>query len=305
MRISLFTYLGESTGDRSPVDAYVRDLRTVRDEGFEFVWTVQLPSEPDALTTLAVALHEVEDIRVGTGVVPIHARHPMVLAQTALTLDALSGGRFTLGIGLSHALVSEGMLGIPWDRPVRRLTEYLDCLLPLLDTGSVDATGETVSAHGELALRRVGPLPVFVAALGPQLLRIAGRRTAGTITWMAGPRTLAEHVVPTLNAAAAEAGRTAEVVAGLPVCVTDDVAVARELAARNYAAYGELPSYRAMLDREGAAGPADVALIGDEDTVLARVAELAATGVAELAAHVFGPTPEDRARTRAVLRGAG
>ena len=305
MRTSLFTYLGDSRGGDSPVDAYVRDLRAARDQGFGFAWTVQLPWEPDALTTLAVALWEVDGIRVGTGVQPVQLRHPVALAQTAMTLNALSGGRFTLGIGLTHAMVSEGMLGIPWDRPVRRLTEYLDCLLPLLETGRVDATGETVSAHGRLTIPVAGATPVYVAALGPQLLRIAGRRTAGTVTWMAGPRTLAEHVAPTLHAAAAEAERTAEVVAALPVCVTDDVVKARELAADTYAVYGQLPSYRAMLDREGADGPADVALIGDEAVVGERLEELAAGGVAEFAGHVFGPADEDRDRTRAFLSRVG
>ena len=129
MRTSLLTFLGDSQGGSSPVDAYVRDLRAARDQGFYFAWTVQLPWEHDALITLAVALREVDGIRVGTGVQPIQMRHPMALAQEALTLSVLSGGRFSLGIGLSHAVVSEGMWGIPWDRPVRRINDYLDCLL--------------------------------------------------------------------------------------------------------------------------------------------------------------------------------
>src|SRR4051794_13822615 len=147
MRISLLTYLNDGQGEGSPIDAYVDYLRAARDQGFDFAWTVQLPWEHDALITLAVALREVDGIRVGTGVQPIQLRHPMALAQEALTLNALSAGRFTLGIGLSHAAVSEGMWGIPWDRPVRRLNEYLNCLLPLLATGEVDATGQTVTAH--------------------------------------------------------------------------------------------------------------------------------------------------------------
>ena len=254
------------------------------------------------MITLAVALREVDGIRVGTGVQPIQMRHPMALAQAALTLSALSAGRFTLGIGLTHAVVSEGMWGIAWDRPVRRLNEYLDCLLPLLTTGEVDAAGQTTTARGRIQIAGGAPPPsVYVAALGPQMLRIAGRRTAGTITWMAGPRTLAEYVVPTLRAAADDAGRQAEVVAALPVCVTDDPGKARAVAAEIYAIYGALPSYRGMLDREGAEGPADVAIIGDEQTVTERIDGIRAAGVGEFSAHVFGVTPEDRDRTRAFL----
>jgi hypothetical protein len=134
------------------------------------------------------------------------------------------------------------------------------------------------------------------------MLRIAGRRTAGTITWMTGPRTLAGYVVPTLLAAAEDAGRQAEVIAALPICVTDDPAKARTTAAEIYAVYGTLPSYRAMLDREGAAGPADIAIIGDEQAATERIEEIRATGVAEISAHVFGSNPEERDRTRAFLR---
>ena len=157
------------------------------------------------------------------------------------------------------------MWGIPWDRPVRRLSEYLDGLLPLLAGEQVDAPGQTVTTRGQLRVPGAEAPPVYVAALGPQLLRVAEQRTAGTITWMTGPRTLAGHTVPTLNAAAAEAGRQAEVFAALPVCVTDDVAKARELAAEAYAPYGTVPSYQAMLRREGVAAPEDLALIGDDE----------------------------------------
>jgi 5,10-methylenetetrahydromethanopterin reductase len=224
--MSLITYLADSHG-ASPVDAYIRDVRTARDQGFGRVWTAQLPWEHDALTTLAVAAREVEDIGLATGVQPIQGRHPMVLAQAALTLNLIANGRFTLGIGLTHQVISDGMWGKPWDRPVRRLTEYLDGLLPLLAGDQVDALGQTVTTRGQIHVPGVAAPPVYVAAMGQQLLRVAGRRTPGAITWMTGPRTLASHTVPTVNTVAAEAGRQAEVVAALPVCVTDDVTKAR------------------------------------------------------------------------------
>lgn len=300
MRTSLFTYFHDSLR-ASPVDDYVRDLRAARDDGFSHAWTVQLPWDPDALVTLGIALREVEGMTLGTGVQPIQLRQPMSLAQAALTLNLIGGGRFRLGIGLTHALVCEGMWGVPWDRPVRRLNEYLDGLEPLLAGEQADVTGELYTTRGNVSVPGASAPPVYVAAMGPQILRVAGLRTAGTITFMTGPRTLADHVVPTLRAAAEEVGREAEVVAALPICVTDDVTKVRELAAETYALYGTLPSYQAMLAREGVRGPADVAIIGDENAVSAQLEELRAAGVAEFGAHVFGQGDEERARTRALL----
>lgn len=263
-----------------------------------------MPYEPDLLTVLAVALREVDRIEVGTGVIPIQNQHPMLLAQRALTLSVIGNGRFILGLGMTHQAVTEGMWGIPWDKPVRRLREYLDGLQPLLAGQAADAVGETVTTRGALQIPGAPPPDVYVAALGPQLLRLAGRRTAGTVTWMTGPKTLAEHIGPTLRAAAADAGRpeaAVQVVAVLPVSVTDDVAAARTGAAERLAMYGHLPSYRAMLDREGFAGPEDAAIIGDERAVADRIAALRAVGVDEFVGGIFGGS-EDRARTRALLR---
>jgi F420-dependent oxidoreductase-like protein len=301
MQLSLFTFLsGYPAG--STIDAFVEDLRTARDEGFTTVWVPQLPWEPDIVVAMAVAFREVDGITLGTGVLPIQSRLPMVLAQQALTLSLISGGRLRLGIGLTHAMVTEGMWDIPWDRPVRRLNEYLDGLLPLLAGEEAKATGETISTRGTVAVQGAPAPPVYIAALGPQLLRVTGRRTAGTVTWMTGPQTLANHVVPTIRAAAAEADRHADVVAAFPICVTDDVAGVRSFAAETLAVYGMLPSYRAMLDREGLDGPGDIAIVGDERVVTARLEAVRATGVDEFAATIVARNPEERDRTRAFLR---
>lgn len=297
MQVSLF---GSLSAGGSPVDATVKYLAQAREEGFRRVWMTQMPYEPDLLTVLAVAFREVDGIEVGTGVVPIQNQHPMQLAQRALTLNLIAEGRFILGLGMTHAAVTEGMWGIPWDKPVRRLNEYLDGLLPLLAGEPADAPGETVTTRGALQIAGAARPDVYIAALGPQLLKIAGRRTEGTITWMTGPKTLSGHVGPGLRAAAGD--RPVRVVAGLPVAVTDDVDGARAQAAEQFAMYGHLPSYRAMLDREGYAGPADAALIGDEATVTARVEELKAAGVDEYVGVLFAASPEVRARTRALLR---
>lgn len=287
------------------IDTTVGQLAELRDEGFRRVWLSQLPHEPDLLTVLAVALREVDGIEVGTGVLPIQNQHPMLLAQRALTLNLIGAGRFVLGLGLSHRLVTEGMWGISWDRPVRRMREYLDGLQPLLAGQPADVTGEIVTTRGALQFTAPPP-PVYLAALGPQLLRLAGRRTAGTLTWMTGAATLAGHVGPTLRQAAADAGRAdgeVRVVAALPISVTDDVDAVRAQAAKQFSIYGKLPSYRAMLDREGYAGPQDAALIGDEATVTQRLDELRAAGVDEFVGAVFDSSAEGRARTRALLRG--
>ena len=303
MKISMLCSF-EAAGD-SPVDKFVAQLVALRDEGFGRVWATQMPYDADAMTVLAVAFREVERIELGTAVVPIQIQHPMLMAQRALTLNLISGGRFILGIGLSHQIVSEGMWGVPWEKPVRRLREYLNGLLPLLAGEPADASGATVTARGALRIPNAPAPEVYVAALGPQMLRLAGQRSAGTVTWMTGPKTLAGHIGPTLREAAAEAGRpdgAVSVAAALPVSVTDDTDAARAQAASQFAIYGQLPSYRAMFDREGLAAPEDAALIGDEATVSQRIDEIRAAGVDEFIGIAFDSDAEVRARTRAVLR---
>jgi 5,10-methylenetetrahydromethanopterin reductase len=302
MQVSIFAQLN---GMDAPIDDTVETLAMLRDEGFRRVWMSQMPFEPDLLTVLAVALREVDTIEVASGVVPIQNLHPMLMAQRALTLSLISHGRFILGLGMTHQAVTEGMWGIPWDKPVRRLNECLDGLLPLLSGEAADATGELVTTRGALMISGAPRPDVYIAALGPQLLKIAGKRTAGTCTWMTGPKTLAGHVTPKLRQAAADAGRAerdVRVVASLPISVTDDVDGARKVAAEQFSMYGYLPSYRAMLDREGYAGPEDAAIIGDEATVKDRLEELRAAGVDEYVGAPFDASPEGRTRTRAVLR---
>ncbi len=302
--LSLVGLLNDTSG-RSPVDAFVQSLAALRDEGFRRVWLAQLPYDPDLTTLLAVALREVDTIEVGSGVIPIQVQHPTQLAQRALTLNVISGGRFTLGIGMSHRMVAEQMWGVSWDKAVRQMREYLDGLLPLLEGRPAEAEGEFWTTRAALQMPGAPTPDVYLAALGPQMLRLAGRRTAGTLTWMTGPKTLAEHIGPALREAAAEAGRSeseVSVAASLPVSVTDDIDGARKRAAEEFAIYGQLPSYRAMLDREGYAGPEDAAIIGDEATVSDRLDELSAAGVEEFSAVVFDSSAEVRERTRALLR---
>ncbi len=302
MRTSLIILMTDPVDGTSAVKTYVEALRSARTAGFEAIWTPQPARMPDVLTTLAYALSQVDDVVVGTAVVAIQSRHPMVLAQQALTVSSISGGRLRLGIGLTHPSTSEGVYGIPWQRNVRRLNEYLDGLLPLLAGEEANATGELLSTRGAIQMSGVATPAVYVAALGPQILRVTGRRAAGTVTYMAGPRTLAEHIIPVLRTAADEQNRSVEVVAGFPMCVTDKPEAARAFAAQTLMAYGSHPSYRAMLDREGVQGPAEIALIGDEVAMREKVEELADIGVDEMSVNVLASNSEEAQRTQAFLR---
>jgi F420-dependent oxidoreductase-like protein len=297
MDIGIF---GGDTAGRT-IDDVIAHAREVEADGFS-VYALPQIFALDAMGVLALVGREVPRITLATGVVPTYSRHPLTMAQQALTVQAASGNRFVLGIGLSHQLVIEGMFGLSFEKPVRHMREYLAVLMPLLHEGKASFKGETIGTEATIGVEpRVAPR-VLVAALGEQMLKLAGTVTDGTVTWMTGPATIASHTVPVITAAAQKAGRPApQILTSLPVCVTADVDAARERAARDFQVYGFLPSYRAMLDREGAEGPADVAIVGDEATVEKQVRALADAGVTEYVASIFG-NREERTRTRALLK---
>ena len=293
MHIELFGF------DTSPT-RFEASIRDAAEQGFRRYWTPQIFGH-DALTTIAVAGRDVPGIRLGTAVVPTYPRHPMMLAQQALTTQAVVGGRLDLGIGPSHKPVVEGMWGYSFDRPIAHMRDYLTILTKLLTDRRVSHGGDAVTGRGEITPPAADAPPVFVAALGSQMLRLTGRMADGTFTWMTGPATLRDHTAPTINEAAAEAGRTApQVVAGFPVCVTDDVDTARARAAKDLVVYGTLPSYRAMLDREGLSGPEDIAIIGSATAVADRISAMADCGVTSFAGLAFG-TLDEQAATRDTL----
>jgi 5,10-methylenetetrahydromethanopterin reductase len=296
MRIGMF---GGDTANRT-IDDVVADAKRAEADGFASYWLPQIFAM-DAISALAIVGREVPRIELGTAVVPTYPRHPMMLAQQALTTQAVSGGRFVLGIGLSHQIVIENMFRLSFEKPARHMREYLSVLMPLVHGSPVDFAGATLGANGAVNIKDAPPCPVLLAALGPRMLELAGAVADGTITWMTGPATLADHTVPSITAAANAAGRPApRVCASLPVCVTDDVDGARTRADQEYSVYNMLPSYRAMLDREGAAGPADVAIVGDAATVRTAVSHLGDIGVTDFAPALFGARGE-RDATRAVL----
>ncbi len=284
------------------IDDVVARAKALASTGAASLWSSQIFGW-DTLTALAVVGREVPAVTLGTAVIPVHPRHPTMLAAQALTVQAATGGRLALGIGLSHKMVVEGMWGIPFDHPARYMEEYLSILMPMLAGEQVSFQGEVLRANtlGPPETTGATPPPVLVAALGPVMLGIAARQASGTITWMVGLKTLADHIVPTITAAAAKAARPhPQVVVTLPVCVTADPDAARERAGRIFSVYGQLPSYRAMLDREGAAGPPDVAIVGTEEEVAAAIARFGDAGTTEFSAAVYG-TPEEVARSNALL----
>lgn len=287
-----------------PTAEIVAHAAAAEADGFSTYWLAQLAA-PDALTALAAVAGGTEHIELGTAVVPIWVRHPLMLAAQALTVSEIAGGRVLLGIGLAHKSSVEESLGIPFARPAATMEQYLDVLLPVLHDRAVDVTGDIWSGHAE----NIGgppdvPTPaVMLAAMGPRMLELAGGRTDGSILWLSGPRTVETVIRPALEAAASAAARPApRIAASVPVCVTDHPDDVKGLVAAVLDGYNDLPSYRTVMDHEGAAGPADVSLIGDEATVAAGVRAFADAGTTDFSALEFPTNPEEEARTRALLK---
>jgi len=257
----------------------------------------------DTVTLLTCAGREVPRIGLGSSIVSIWGIKPVVLAEQALTVNQALGGRFILGLGLSHFHMVEGRLGMKFERPIRYMREYLTILRQAMETGKVDFDGEMLSAHTQLKLEGTVPPRVLFAALGPQAVKVAGAWSDGTITFMVTPRTHETMTVPVASAAAKEAGRQKPwFCVSAPVCVTNNPEEARAAAAIAWAPYGNgyYPSYRAALDQDGVKGPEDAAIIGDEATVLKGIERYRDAGADEFIGIAFGK-PEDMARTNAFL----
>lgn len=285
MRIGLFA--GATPGIGNSIEDIVNVTRDLEQRGFDSVWLANVFGL-DAVGACAIAGWETERIELGTAVTPTYPRHPAALAQQAVTTSVACKGRFALGIGLSHQLMIEGMFGMSYDKPAAHMKEYLQIIAPLLRGEAADFEGEQLTAKLQLNVPESTPVPLIVAALGPAMLKLAGSMADGTTTWMTGPKTLEDHIIPVISAAAAEAGRAApRIICGLPISLTNNVDAAREKIANDLQIYGMLPSYRAMLDREGVAGPAELSLVGDEATLRAAIARLRDIGVTDFNAAIM------------------
>jgi F420-dependent oxidoreductase-like protein len=219
------------------------------------------------------------------------------MAQQALTVQSATSSRFSLGIGLSHQVMVEGVWGMSFDRPARYMREYLDALLPMLNGQRVDVEGELLTARtfAPLAIEATPP-SLLVAALAPVMLRLAGERADGTVTWMTGISTIASYVAPRLGEAAAKVGRPSpRIVVALPVCLTDNPARASALIDQELAIYPSLPSYKAMLDKEGVASASAIGLLGSAEQIIDGIGLLGDAGGTELIAGVGGSQAEREA----------
>ena len=286
----------------APFEQLLATSRELFTAGFTSQWASQIFG-PDTLTTFAVLGHAIPGLDLGTAVVPIQPRHPSMLGAQARTVQSLMTGRLNLGIGLSHQIVVEGLWGLSYDRPASYMREYLAALAPILRGEAVSVTGERVSAT---TMGTVGPKDtvaprLLVAALGPKMLEMTAQLADGTCTWMTGEETIRSYVAPTINAAAEAAGRPRpEIICALPILVTSDVAGTRAFIDQALAVYPTLPSYAAMMEREGATTASDLAIVGSADQVLEKLAALADAGVTEFSANIMG-VGADREATLEVL----
>jgi F420-dependent oxidoreductase-like protein len=288
MRIGVF--IGDVSGRRTGVDELLDAARDAEARGFTTGWVPHIPWSLDGLTALALAGQVTTTIELGTAVMPTYPRHPLAMAQQALSTQAATDGRLALGIGPSHPVVIEGMHGLTYAAPVRHTREYVEILrAAFAGTGNVEYHGEFFDFASMLEVPGASPAPILVAALAPQMLKMAGEVTDGTITYWANERALTEHIVPRITRAAEAAGRPApRVVVGLPIAVCEDLEAARERAARIFSTYNAIPTYQRIMARGGDATPEAIAIIGTEAEVRDRLRAYADAGATDLCAAPLG-----------------
>jgi F420-dependent oxidoreductase-like protein len=266
------------------------DARWAEEAGLSSVWIPQIPDDFDALTAAALVGAETSRIEIGTAVVPVQPRHPIALAQQALSTQAVCEGRLALGLGVSHHWVIDEMLGLPYEHPVATLRAQLDVLdQALAGPGMVEVDNGTFRVHQPLDITDVTPTPVLVAALGPKMLQLAGERTDGTILWMADERAIGEHIAPAINAAAGAAGRPLpRIVAGIPVCLCaeGEVEAAKARANRILSESEISPNYQKLMERGDARNVGDILAAGTEAMIHKRLAAFADAGVTDVSVRV-------------------
>jgi F420-dependent oxidoreductase-like protein len=292
-------------GGAGSIEKMIEQAQRAEADGFSALWYPSAVAG-DPVTPMAVCGRETSSIELGTAVLQTFTAHP-ALQFNRVAAAALTMGRpgFTLGVGPSHAPAIEGRFGMSYDTVGRHTEEYVEILSALLHGETVDVSGAELTLRGVQPQPMPQPVQLLVAALGPRLLRVAGRVADGTILWMGNARAIESHVAPRITKAAADAGRPApRIVAGLPVAVHDDVSEARAVAARQFEPYGLLPNYQRILTHGGAAGPGDAAIVGDEASVAAQLQDLLDAGATDIWAAIFpvGDGGASRLRTRALLQ---
>jgi F420-dependent oxidoreductase-like protein len=283
------------------LDESIARAQTAERLGYESIWTSQLPDARDASLVLAAYAAATKRIGLGTGVLPIYTRHPTAMAQMAATLDEMSGGRFILGIGISHKVTVESMWGMHLDSPLTAMREYLDIVRTSLRDGACAYEGKYFTARWAYSAPRRPDLPVMISALNPHMLELAGEHADGVVLWMCSPGYIRDHVVPAVTAGRMKAGKTLEgfeIVAPVPVCLTTDRAAAQAVFRKTVERYASLPYYRKMMDKSGfaaelAAGDIspemldEYAGIGDESQVREAIKRYREAGATLPAAGPF------------------
>jgi F420-dependent oxidoreductase-like protein len=278
------------------VDDVISQSRRAFEIGVRHVWFSQQVSH-DAISVAGLVGAAVPGLGVGTFVVPINPRHPLIVATLAQTAQAAAHGNFSLGLGLGAKAIEAQMFGTTWSNPVGRLREHLQMLRSIFDTGTLDFHGTELAATVKdwpVSLAGGTPIPIYVAAMGPKALRVTGELADGTLPYLAGPRTLEEFIVPTITEAAAAAGRPApRILAAVPVVASDDVDAARTLASEELTFYETIPSYATVIAREKADGAVDLAAIGPADAVRNQLQRYLDAGATDLVLSPLRSNPAD------------
>jgi F420-dependent oxidoreductase-like protein len=277
------------------VDDAILQAKAAYDAGVRQVWVAQRV-DYDAIALAGLIGAAVPGLGVGTSVVPINPRHPLIIASAAQTAQAASHGNFSLGLGLGAPSVESAAFGISVEKPVRRLREYLTVLRSILHDGTADFHGSEVTANPEWPVDVPGgaPLPVYVAAMGPQALRATGELADGTLPYLAGPRTISEFIAPTISKAATDAGRPRpRIFAMVPVVIDDDAEAARAHAAQELAFYATIPSYQAVIAREGVDSVADLAAVGTAEAVARKLQTYLDAGATDVVPTVLRSNPAE------------
>lgn len=291
MRIGIHSFSAGPT-----LDEQMKVAADAEKRGLDSCWFGHIFGH-DALTLATLAARETKRIELGTAVAQTYLRHPFLMAQQAVTTQVTAGGRFSLGVGPSHKVLVQDMMGMPYEQVARHVREYLSVLVPLIKRGSVAFSGEKYKVVGALQIPDAQPCQVLISALAPMMLRIAGEMADGTILVWTGPKTVETHYVPLISRAAEAAGRPApRVCVMLPVAVTKDITGAREQAAKTYEMYGQLPNYQRVLEREGATKPEELAVTGDEAAVERQIRALSDAGATDFVAWAY-PVGDDAAES--------
>jgi F420-dependent oxidoreductase-like protein len=287
------------------VDDAIAQARAAYDAGVRQIWLAQM-ADIDAIALAGLIGAAVPGLGVGTSVVPINPRHPLLISAAAQTAQAASHGQFSLGLGLGAPDVEKAVFGVSWSNTITRLREHLTVLRSVFDTGAVDFQGRELSSSPQWPVSVAGgtPIPIYVAAMGPKALQVTGELADGTLPYLAGPRTVGEFIVPAINAAATGAGRpTPRVIAMVPVLVTEDVEAGRAWAAEQLAFYETIPSYQKVIAREGVARAVDLAAVGTTDEVTRQLRRYLDAGATDIAVSPLRREPGDAEANWAVAAG--